>query len=224
MAERAYRIISFDLDGTLVDRKFDDALWFEEIPKLYAAKHGATFEQAKAHCASEYNKVGDKSPLWYDIDYWFSHFKIGGRKGVDETTQKISHLIGVYGDAKPCLDSLKKQGFELILVSNASRYFLDQKISRTDLAKYFSKTFSVTGDLGKVKKSVEVYEQVLNEVRAQPREVLHVGDHLDFDYLVPRKLGIRSVLVDRTGESNGEYTMDVVKSLGELEGLLGQSL
>lgn len=32
-------IISFDMDGTIFDTNFDDVLWFEEIPRLYAEEN-----------------------------------------------------------------------------------------------------------------------------------------------------------------------------------------
>jgi putative hydrolase of the HAD superfamily len=47
-----------------------------------------------------------------------------------------------------------------------------------------------------------------------PREIVHVGDHYDFDYLVPRRLGIQAFYLDRSGEQKGEF---VLRSLRELE-------
>jgi FMN phosphatase YigB (HAD superfamily) len=42
------KLISFDLDGTLVDKNsFDKIFWEEEVPKLYAAKKGMSIEEAK---------------------------------------------------------------------------------------------------------------------------------------------------------------------------------
>ncbi len=210
------RTISFDLDGTLVDRSFDDELWFSEIPRLYAKRHNVSLEEAKEKCVSAYKAVGDRSLDWYDLFYWFSRFELGGKTEAMNASKNICHLIKPYDDAVPCLSELKKRGFNLVLVSNASRHFLETKIECAGLAKFFSKTFSVTSDFGKVKKSEDVYARVCGEIKVEPKSLVHVGDHLDFDYLVPKKLGIRGILLDRTGESGGDYSEDVVQTLAQL--------
>ena len=42
-----HKIISFDMDGTLVDVEFTDWVWGHGIPSLYAEKAGVSFEEAK---------------------------------------------------------------------------------------------------------------------------------------------------------------------------------
>jgi putative hydrolase of the HAD superfamily len=48
-----------------------------------------------------------------------------------------------------------------------------------------------------------------------PQEIVHVGDHYDFDYLVPRRLGMQAFYLDRSGERVGEF---VLHNLKDLEG------
>ncbi|OPY68322.1 MAG: hypothetical protein A4E62_02077 [Syntrophorhabdus sp. PtaU1.Bin002] len=40
------KIISFDLDGTLVHGKYGDIVWNQGIPEEYADKYGFTFDEA----------------------------------------------------------------------------------------------------------------------------------------------------------------------------------
>ena len=35
-----------DLDGTLIDRHYTDALWFHRIPALVAERRGLSFDEA----------------------------------------------------------------------------------------------------------------------------------------------------------------------------------
>jgi len=48
------KVISFDLDGTLVHGRFGDMVWHHGIPEKYAWKHGITMEEAQARILKEY--------------------------------------------------------------------------------------------------------------------------------------------------------------------------
>lgn len=51
--EMAIRLVSFDLDGTLVNSKFVDLVWMEGVPRLYGKRHGVDFtEQRRRSLAS----------------------------------------------------------------------------------------------------------------------------------------------------------------------------
>ena len=47
------RIISFDMDGTLIASEFTDWVWGHGIPTLYAEKTGLPFERAKEAVETE---------------------------------------------------------------------------------------------------------------------------------------------------------------------------
>jgi FMN phosphatase YigB (HAD superfamily) len=51
----------------------------------------------------------------------------------------------------------------------------------------------------------------------RPGELVHVGDHLEFDYRAARSLGVRAYHLDR---SKGTAGRDTVHDLVELIGLL----
>ncbi|MFQ5405735.1 MAG: HAD family hydrolase, partial [Candidatus Micrarchaeia archaeon] len=201
-------------DGTLVDKNFDDALWFKEIPKLYAEKHNVSFEQALEKCKFEYDSLGDKNLNWYDVFFWFEKFAL--KKSPREVSRDLSHLIELYSDAIPTLEYLTRNGFGLVVVSNASRHFLELKVSLEKIDKYFSKMFSVTSDFKAVKKSEDVYLKVCKELGVKPAELVHVGDHKEFDFNVPKKVGINAFYLDRKAKVPGE---GVIASLSQLRDL-----
>ena len=68
------KIISFDLDGTLVDAKYGDMVWNHGIPEEYARKYGMSFDEARAIVMDQYRSVGDSDLLWYEIDHWLKRF------------------------------------------------------------------------------------------------------------------------------------------------------
>jgi putative hydrolase of the HAD superfamily len=206
------KIISFDMDGTLVDAEFTDWVWGHGIPTLYAEKVGVSFEEAKALVTQEYLKVGEGAIEWYDIKYWFRLFQLD--ESWRAVMERYSDKIKVYPDVNYTLQRLKDR-FPLILTSNAGREFIDLEMEATGLGRYFYRVFSATTDFGEVKKTVGFYQRICQILETRPEEMVHVGDHYEFDYLVPRSLGIRAFYLDRSGKRSGDSVIPELKDLEE---------
>ncbi len=204
------KVISFDMDGTLVDPEFTDWVWLHGIPKLYAQKEGLSFEEAKARVVEEYQKVGEGAVEWYDIKYWFRYFQL------DQTWKTLmegyANKISAYEDACHLLERLKER-YPLILTSNAGREFIEIEMEVTGMGKYFTRIFSATSDFGVVKKTAHFYQGVCEILGVEAREIIHVGDHYEFDYLVPRSLGIQAFYLDRSGKQNGDSVLSDLRDL-----------
>lgn len=199
------------MDGTLVDPEFTDWVWLHGIPVLYAEKTGGSFEEAKAFVEGEYRKVGEGAIEWYDIKYWFRFFQI--EKSWEDLMKYYTDKINVYPDVNHILESLKEH-FPLVLTSNAGREFIDIEMEATGLDRYFERIFSATSDFRSVKKTADFYKQICQILGASPREIVHVGDHYEFDYLVPRSLGIHAFYLDRSGKQEGDF---IITDLRDLE-------
>jgi putative hydrolase of the HAD superfamily len=209
------KIISFDMDGTLVDPEFTDWVWGHGIPTLYMEKVGIPFDEAKAYVVEEYLKVGEGALEWYDIKYWFRFFQL--EQSWNILMKRYADKINLYPDVNQLLERLKSR-FVLVLTSNAGREFIDIEIEATDLGKYFDRIFSATSDFGEVKKTGGFYQRICQILGTEPEEIVHVGDHYEFDYLVPRSLGIHAFYLDRSGEKDGEF---VLQNLRDLENKIG---
>jgi len=205
------QIISFDMDGTLVDPEFTDWVWLHGIPRLYAEKTNIPFEEAKNFVVGEYLKVGEGAIEWYDIKYWFQFFKL--EKNWKDLMLQYVDKIRIYPDVDDILAWLKEK-FPIILTSNAGREFIDIEMQVTGLGRYFDRIFSATSDFGQVKKTAGFYGRICGALGVYPQEIVHVGDHYEFDYLAPRSLGIHAFYLDRSGEKNGDF---VISDLRELE-------
>ena len=205
------KIISFDMDGTLVDPEFTDWVWLHGIPRLYAEKANIPFEEAKHFVVGEYLKVGEGAIEWYDIKYWFQFFKL--EKNWKDLMLQYVDKIRIYPDVDDILDRLKEK-LPIILTSNAGREFIDIEMEATGLGRYFNRIFSATSDFGQVKKTAGFYRRICEVLGVDPQEIAHVGDHYEFDYLAPRSLGIRAFYLARSGEKNGDF---VISDLRDLE-------
>ncbi len=199
------------MDGTLVDPEFTDWVWLYGIPTLYAKKANLPFEEAKHFVVGEYLKVGDGAIEWYDIKYWFRCFQL--EQSWKDLMHQYVHKIDIYPDVNDILDGLKGR-LPIILTSNAGREFIDVEMEATGLGRYFDRIFSATSDFGEVKKTAGFYQRICQILGTRPQEMVHVGDHYEFDYLVPRSLGIHAFYLDRSGEKKGNF---VLRDLRELE-------
>lgn len=213
------KFVSFDLDGTLVDRSFVNAVWLDGIPRLHAKKEGISLDAAKSKVKKKYGAVGVKRLEWYDIKYWLRKFHLGSENW-RTLFRKYRHLVSTYPEVHEVLQTLRDMGYKLMVVSNAAREFFDAELRETGLASYFKYAFSATSDFQQVKRE-GLYDKILLTLDVSPSEVIHIGDDWYFDYVMPRKAGIRSFLLDRENQRSGEY---VVKDLEEFVFQLSQNL
>ena len=65
--------VLLDLDGTLLDKDFDDHLWQELVPMAYARENGISLQEAKTILYAAYMKEWGRLN-WNDIDRWSALF------------------------------------------------------------------------------------------------------------------------------------------------------
>jgi putative hydrolase of the HAD superfamily len=195
------KIISFDLDGTLVHGKYGDIVWNHGIPEEYARKYGITFEEAKQLIRVQYEAVGDTNIEWYNIDYWLKKFDLP--VSAYTLLKRYETHIEVFPDTIDVLRDLMTR-YTLIIASNAARIFVEKELTYTDLAHHFAHIISATTDFGMVKKEEKFYQKLCNTLNASPHEIVHVGDHRVFDFEAPLSLGIDAyhIVYDRLSASD----------------------
>ena len=210
------RIISLDMDGTLMKSRFVDKVWMEGIPALYAERTGLDFPAAKEHVIGEYARVGSDRMEWYDLLYWIE--KLGLKTGKDELLQMYEDEIEAYPEVPEVLELLSDK-YDLVVTSNAAREFID--IELEGLTEYFREIFSATSDFREVKKSPLVYGAICAQMDARPFEVLHIGDHYHYDYESPLQAGLDALFLDRKGERSGpEVVGDLREAVELIDGCL----
>jgi len=210
--------LSFDLDGTLVELAFTELVWHHGIPALYARKTGMDPAQARSYVLEEYRKVGDGALEWYDLAYWFRFFDLPDTGG--DLLKQYASEVRVYPEVHEVLGMLREH-FTLIILSNAAQAFIEVEMREGALASYFAHVFSATSDFRLVKKSPAFYRMICERLQIEPRHLIHVGDHREFDYQIPRSLGITALYLDRKGEK-GEP--DVLTDLSFLPQVLDREM
>ncbi|HPE51479.1 MULTISPECIES: HAD family hydrolase [Methanothrix] len=205
------RIISLDMDGTLVNSRFVDKVWMEGMPRLYAERTGLDYCAAREYVIGEYMKIGSDHLEWYDLKFWIDKF--GLSIGKEELLELYEDEIEVYPEVEEVLELLS-ENYELVVTSNAAREFID--IELDGLQGYFREVFSATSDFREVKKSPLLYGAICAHLDARPFEVLHIGDHYSYDYESALDAGLDALFLDRRGERQGPEVIGDLREAVEL--------
>ena len=109
----------------------------------------------------------------------------------------------------PFLEQLRKEGYTLIMLTNTSRFELDQIFSKYNLTKYFNGSIT-RDDVIKIKPDPEGIKKMLNKLGEDSFVII---DDLDYGVMAAKeslKLGYRSytILVDRR-----KYKKQILKQL-----------
>jgi HAD superfamily hydrolase (TIGR01549 family) len=206
------KIISFDVDATLVDPSFADNVWLEGVPTLYAEKHGIDFDTAKRIVIKEYERIGEEDIRWYQLDYWFDCFQLGDSPR--NLLKKYKDTIRVYEEVPHVLNRLSRK-YILIVASNAHKDFLSLTFS--SIKPYFDYIFSSTSDFSQVRKYEDFYREILRQLKVNPSEAAHIGDHYKFDYVIPARVGMHAFFLDRTGGKGLRNLNEFEEKIIELE-------
>jgi len=201
------KVISFDVEGTLVTPDFSYGIWYEAIPQLYAEEKGIKLPEAREMVKEHYQGVGEQRLEWYDIGYWFDHFKLGSPSLALESCK---NRVCYYPEVSDVLLSLS-QKYKLIVASSSAREFLVYLLR--DIKSYFYRVFSSISDYKRL-KTPDFYLEICQVLRIKPGEMLHIGDNWQFDFLNAQQSGILALHLDRSKKDNCSQSLS---SLNELK-------
>lgn len=100
----------------------------------------------------------------------------------------------LYPDAKEAVIKAKKNGLKTAVVTSGTHFILKDAIE--PIEKYLD--FIMTGfEAGCDKSNPKMYRRVLEILGVSPMEAIVIGDDLSIDVLLPKRLGINAILLDR---------------------------
>ena len=143
--------VLLDLDGTLLDKYFDDFFWEEFLPEVFARKNHIDVHAAKSQLLNTYRKV-ESTLEWTDLDYWSNELHLD----IPLLKKEISHLIALRPQVIEFLKYLKEQKKDTYLVTNAHPKTLEVKLGKIDIAKHFTAIFC-SNEIGVAKEHPEFW-------------------------------------------------------------------
>lgn len=148
---QAIDTVLLDMDGTLLDRHFDDYFWEVYVPENYALANDLTIEEARQELLVRYRKR-EGTLAWTDLDFWSDELGLD----IPALKIKVNHLIAVHPRVIPFLDFCRRAGKHIYLVTNAHSKTLAIKMEKTELAGYFDRVICAE-EIGMAKEDPEFW-------------------------------------------------------------------
>jgi putative hydrolase of the HAD superfamily len=164
--------VLLDMDGTLLDLRFDNQFWRELVPARYAERHGLPLARARAEVTARTRAV-EGTLAWYCLDYWSRELALD----IVTLKQEIAHLIAVHPHVLEFLDAARAAGKRVVLVTNAHPRSLALKMEKTRLSGHFD-AIICAHELGLVKEQPEFWPRLREREPFEPAATLLVDDHL----------------------------------------------
>jgi putative hydrolase of the HAD superfamily len=176
--------VLLDMDGTLLDRHFDDHFWLEHVPKRYAAKQRIPLDEAKSSLYSRFRSQ-ENTLNWTNLDYWSEQLGLD----IPLLKEEVNHLIAVHPFVVDFLLYLKQHGKEIYLVTNAHSKTLALKLRKTRIGPYFSGIISAH-ELGLPKEDEAFWPALRKRIPYQPERTL-LGEDSETNLATAASYGIR---------------------------------
>jgi 5'-nucleotidase len=167
-----YDTVLLDMDGTLLDLKFDNFFWQELIPSRYAALKGLAHAEAVATLEPRF--AAARGTLeWYCLDHWSRELGLD----VAALKREAEDHIDFLPDVPEFLLAVRDLRKRAVLVTNAHRGSLSIKLARTGLARYVDAIHS-SHDLGAPKEDAGFWARLRAIEPFEPARTMLVDDSL----------------------------------------------
>lgn len=124
--------VLLDMDGTLLDRYFDDYFWHHYVPEVFGRENGIEISLARNILRQRYD--ARKGTLeWTDLDFWSQELQLD----IPALKLKVDYLISVHPYVIDFLRFCRRIGKKVHLVTNAHSKTLAIKMQKTALGGHF---------------------------------------------------------------------------------------
>ncbi len=165
--------VLLDMDGTLLDLKFDSHFWQEYVPERYAFSRGLDIPTAKQLLAPTFKKH-EGTLNWYCLDFWSQELELD----IVEMKKDVAHLIAIKTGALEFLKRLRQRGKRCTLVTNAHPHSLALKLEHTRLDNHLDHIISAH-ELGLPKEDPSFWAELQSVEPFTPHQTLLVDDNLN---------------------------------------------
>ncbi|MDF1791348.1 MAG: HAD family hydrolase [Thalassobaculaceae bacterium] len=114
-------------------------------------------------------------------------------------TEQRTRDTKLFPDAVETLEGLAARGVRLGLITNGNAVDQRAKVDRFDLARHFFHV-QIEGEVGFGKPEERAYAHALEKLGTSVTETWIIGDNLDWEVIVPQRLGFYAIWRDPIGK------------------------
>lgn len=162
--------ILLDMDGTLLDKYFDDHFWEEYVPQVFADKNNCTLTKARNTLLAKYKSV-ESTLQWTDLDYWSEQLNLD----IPKLKCDIGHLIQIHPHVIDFLRFISTLNKKVYLVTNAHSKTLKIKMNKVNLEHHFHRLIC-SDEVGEAKEQPIFWEKLQQIVQFDPKTTLFADD------------------------------------------------
>ena len=218
-----YKAIFFDRDGTLTYFCQEKELWRNQIISQWSGK---PFELTYEKMMNLFSLASEWKTPWYkDVEdekeffkRYYRHLLIG--EGVEEDLDCRAKLLfdelwcngdrALFPETIEVLEYFYKNGYKMGVISDTSPS-LEFTLQQLGIAKYFT-SFSASSLVGAGKPSPIIFNAALAAQGVSVQESIYVDDYkVEADGA--REQGFTSFLIDRSGASADQWSIQSLKQL-----------
>lgn len=199
-------IVSFDVFDTLVKRDTEDPSYvfdlMEKELKIGKKTYAEGFSSLRQEMEKKAKEVHPNQEVTLKEIYSLFPFEENVRQELMNMECRLEVEIStphipIQNIYKICLE----QGKKILFISDM---YLPADVMKKLLEKngYKKGTLYVSSDSGFTKRSGGLFALAQEKEKIDKKQWMHIGDHILSDYLIPRKLGIRSCLIARSPKYN----------------------
>lgn len=163
--------VLLDLDGTLLDLRFDNHFFLEHLPHRLAEHWGVSGDAARTELQRRYRRV-EGTLDWYCLDYWQRELELD----LVALKHEIGHMVTWRPHAEAFLDALAAAGKRRVLATNAHPGSMGFKFERLPLGPRFEARYT-SHDLGAPKEDAAFWDRLHEREGFTPDRTLFVDDN-----------------------------------------------
>ncbi len=165
--------VLLDMDGTLLDKYYDDYFWEQFLPQVYGKQNGLNEAAARKELYQRYQSV-EKTLMWTDLNYWSEELGLN----IIDLKKKVDHLISVNPHVIDFLQFLHNQQKTVYMVTAAHPDALDIKMNRVDLRGYFHGLICAD-EVGRAKEDIHFWNDLEDRLGFERDQTLFVDDNVN---------------------------------------------